>query len=281
MTAGNAGPMTFTGTCSYVVREGEVAVIDPGPDKRDHTAALLAALRGETITTILVTHTHKDHSPGARALKAATGAKIVGCAPHDFSRQLSGHPIDAAHASTYAPDAILREGEAIEAANFSLVCVETPGHAKNHQAFALPQENALFSGDHVMAWSTSVVVPPDGAMRHYMASLAKLLARQDKIYWPGHGGEVKEPQRYVRALIQHRRVREKSILSRLNVGDTTAPALVSNIYKGLDPALTNAAALSVLAHLEDLAERGLVTAEGAVVPGSIFRPALNVRRVAE
>jgi glyoxylase-like metal-dependent hydrolase (beta-lactamase superfamily II) len=136
----------------------------------------------------------------------------------------------------------------------------------------LPEENALFSGDHVMAWSTSVVLPPDGAMCHHMASLAKLLARQDKIYWPGHGREVKEPQRYVRALIQHRRVREKSILSRLNAGDTTVPALVASIYKGLDPALTNAAALSVLAHLEDLAERGLVTAEGALVPGSIFSP---------
>jgi glyoxylase-like metal-dependent hydrolase (beta-lactamase superfamily II) len=145
----------------------------------------------------------------------------------------------------------------------------------------LPEENALFSGDHVMAWSTSVLLPPDGAMRHYMASLAKLLARHDKISWPGHGGPVKEPQRFLHALIRHRRVREKSILSRLNADDTTVPALVASIYKGLDPALTNAAALPVLAHLEDLAERGLVTAEGAVVPGSIFRPALNVGRVAE
>jgi glyoxylase-like metal-dependent hydrolase (beta-lactamase superfamily II) len=272
MTAGNAGPMTFTGTCTYVAGTGEVAVIDPGPDRPDHIAALLAALRGETITTILVTHTHRDHSPGARALKAATGAKIIGCAPHDFAHQRSDHPIDAINDSTYAPDVVLRDGEVIEAANFSLVCVETPGHAKNHQAFALPQENALFSGDHVMAWSTSVVVPPDGAMRHYMASLAKLLARQDKIYWPGHGGPVKEPQRFLHALIQHRRVREKAIFSRVEAGDSTVPAIVAKVYKGLDPALTNAAALSVLAHLDDLVERGLVGTEGAGL-GVIYRPA--------
>jgi glyoxylase-like metal-dependent hydrolase (beta-lactamase superfamily II) len=275
MVAGNAGPMTFTGTCTYVVGIGDVAVIDPGPDRPDHIAALLAALRGESITTILVTHTHRDHSPGARALKAATGARIIGCAPHDFGRRAAGDPIDAAQDLGYAPDAILRDGEAIEAGHFSLVCVETPGHAMNHQAFALPQENALFSGDHVMAWSTSVVVPPDGAMRHYMASLAKLLARRDKIYWPGHGGPVTEPQGFVRALIQHRRAREKSILSRLKAGDTTVPAIVANVYKGLDPALTGVAALSVLAHLEDLAERGLVRTEGAGPLAAIYRPALT------
>ena len=180
MVAGNAGPMTFTGTCTYVVGTGEVTVIDPGPDRPEHIAALLAALRGETITTILVTHTHRDHSPGARALKAATGARIIGCAPHDFSQWAAGNPAGAVHDSSYEPGMILREGEVIEAKNFSLVCVETPGHAKNHLAFALPQENALFSGDHVMAWSTSVVMPPDGAMCLYMASLAKLIVRQDK-----------------------------------------------------------------------------------------------------
>jgi glyoxylase-like metal-dependent hydrolase (beta-lactamase superfamily II) len=273
MVAGNAGPMTFTGTCTYVIGTGEVAVIDPGPDQQDHINALLAALRGETIMAICVTHTHKDHSAGARALKAATGARIVGCPPYDFARWAAGNSIGTAHDPTYAPDAILRDGDPVGAGNCSLVCVETPGHAMNHQAFALPQESALFSGDHVMAWSTSVVVPPDGAMRHYMASLAKLLAREDKIYWPGHGGPVKEPQSFVRALIQHRRAREKSILSRLHAGGTTVPLIVANIYKGLDPALTNAAALSVLAHLEDLVERGLVRMEGTAPLGAIYRPA--------
>jgi glyoxylase-like metal-dependent hydrolase (beta-lactamase superfamily II) len=273
MVAGNAGPMTFTGTCTYVVGTGEVAIIDPGPDLPDHMIALLAALRGETITAIVVTHTHKDHSPGARALKSATGTRILGCAPHDFRRRAAGNPIDAAHDSGYVPDVILSDGDAVEGKNFTLICVETPGHAMNHQAFALPEENALFSGDHVMAWSTSVVVPPDGAMRYYMASLAKLLARDEKIYWPGHGGPVKAPHIFVRALIQHRRMREKSILSRLRAGDTTVPLIVTNVYKGLDPALTNAAALSVLAHLENLVERGLVRMEGEAALGGIYRPA--------
>ena len=273
IVASNAGPMTFTGTCTYVVGTGEVAIIDPGPDRPDHITALLTALHDETITAIYVTHTHKDHSPGARAIKAATGARILGCAPYDFTSRAAGNPIDAAHDSDYAPDTILRDGGAIEGKNFSLICVETPGHAMNHQAFALPQENALFSGDHVMAWSTSVVVPPDGAMRHYMASLTKLLTRADKIYWPGHGGPVKEPQSFVRALIRHRRGREKSILSRLNAGDTTVPLIVANVYKGLNPALTGAAALSVLAHLEDLVERGLVRMEGSAALGAIYRPA--------
>ncbi len=272
MVAGNAGPMTFTGTCTYVVGTGDVAVIDPGPDLPEHRAALLTALRGETISTILVTHTHRDHSPGARALKSATGARIVGCARHDFLRE-PNHSLDSIHDKDYAPDTILRDGDATETKDFSLVCVETPGHAANHQAFALPQENALFSGDHVMAWSTSVVVPPDGAMRPYMASLAKLLGREDKIYWPGHGGPVFEPQPFVRALIQHRRVREKAILLRIAAGDSSVPAIVANVYKGLNPALINAAALSVLAHLEDLVARGLVRTEGAVALGGIYRPA--------
>src|ERR1700730_2569206 len=165
MVAPNPGPMTFVGTCTYVVGQDEVAIIDPGPDSPEHIAALLEALRGETIKTILVTHTHKDHSPAARALKAATGARIVGCAPSNSS----GSPIDAAHDFEYEPDAVMRDGDAIEAENFSLLCIETPGHTQNHLNFVLPQESALFSGDHVMAWSTSVVAPPDGAMRHYLA----------------------------------------------------------------------------------------------------------------
>jgi glyoxylase-like metal-dependent hydrolase (beta-lactamase superfamily II) len=268
--ANNPGPMTFSGTCTYAVGEGEVAIIDPGPDRPEHIAALLAALRGETVTAIFVTHTHKDHSPGARALQAATGARIMGCSPHDFSRQSSGHPIDAANDSGYAPDTVLGEGESIAFKDFSLVCVETPGHAINHLAFALPQENALFSGDHVMAWSTTVVVPPDGAMRHYRASLTKLLERDDKIYWPGHGGPVREPRNFVRALIQHRCMREKSILARIAAGDTTVPAIVAEIYQGLDPALTFAAALSVLAHLEDLVEKRLVRTEAAVTLGARY-----------
>lgn len=179
--------------------------------------------------------------------------------------------IDAANDSNHAPDLVMRDGDAIEAADFTLVCVETPGHTMNHQAFALPQENALFSGDHVMAWSTSVVTPPDGAMRDYMASLDKLRARDDRIYWPGHGGPVNEPQRFVRGLAQHRRAREKSILSRIGAGDATIAAIVATVYEGLDPALRGAAALSVYAHIEDLVERGLVCAEGPPALGASYR----------
>ncbi len=273
MVAGNPGPMTFTGTCTYVVGNGDVAIIDPGPENPAHIAALLAALRNENVTAILVTHTHRDHSPGARALKAATGARIIGCPPQDFTQRPMGAAVDASHDQDYAPDKILREGEAIETANFALVCVETPGHTKNHRAFALPQEKALFSGDHVMAWSTSVVLPPDGTMRDYMASLEKLSGRDDRIYWPGHGGPVNEPQRYIRALAQHRRTREKSIRARLAAGDETIGAIVANVYKDLDPLLTYAASLSVLAHLEDLVERGLVSTEGTATLGAVYRPA--------
>jgi glyoxylase-like metal-dependent hydrolase (beta-lactamase superfamily II) len=167
MVAGNAGPMTFTGTCTYVVGTGEVAVIDPGPDRPDHIPPCSRLCVCETVTTILVSHTHTDHSPGARALKAATGARIVGCAAYHFPRQTIGNAVYAANDFDYAPDVILHDGDAIERKNFSLVCVETPGHAMNHQAFPMPQESALFSGDHVMAWSTSVVAPLDGAIRHY------------------------------------------------------------------------------------------------------------------
>ncbi|MCI0598128.1 MAG: MBL fold metallo-hydrolase [Beijerinckiaceae bacterium] len=269
MVAGNPGPMTFTGTCSYVVGHGEVAVIDPGPENPEHVAALLAALAGETVTAILVTHTHKDHSPGARALKAATGARILGCAPS----RLSGSPIDDAHDFDYVPDRIMREGDAFETKHFSLVSIETPGHTKNHLSFALPRESALFSGDHVMAWSTSVVAPPDGVMREYMASLEKLLARNETMYWPGHGGPVKEPRDFVRAVLRHRREREEAVLARIKAGDTTIAAIVGNVYEDLHPALTGAAACSVLAHIEDLVERGIVRPEGALTVGGFYRPA--------
>ena len=273
MAAGNPGPMTFTGTCTYVVGAGEVAIIDPGPDREAHVEALLHALRGETIAAILVTHTHKDHSPAARALKAATGAPIIGCAPYAPPGKTAGAPPghipislkqsdrqeyaqasksgaisyrpnesvrsisapEGPHDKAYAPDLILREGEAFEARDFALIGVETPGHTANHLAFFLPQEQALFSGDHVMAWSTSLVTPPDGSMRDYMASLEKLRRRDDRIYWPGHGGPVAAPQRYVRALANHRRQRERAILARLEAGDCTIAAIVADVYAGLAP----------------------------------------------
>lgn len=262
MIAPNPGPFTFTGTCTYVVGHGEVAVIDPGPDDAAHVAALRAALAGETITHILVTHTHRDHSPGARLLKALTGAPIIGCARHEVIENAPSGRLDASHDLEHVPDRVLQDGESLIGRDFELIAVATPGHASNHLCFGLPQEKALFSGDHVMAWSTTIVAPPDGVMSDYMASLEKLRARQDAIFWPGHGGPVKEPQRFLRALAHHRRSREASILAALQNGASTIPAIVGRSYDGLDPRLVNAACLSVLAHLEDLVTNGRVMAEG-------------------
>jgi glyoxylase-like metal-dependent hydrolase (beta-lactamase superfamily II) len=260
----NSGPFTFKGTNTYVVGLRRVAVIDPGPDDPAMTRALLDALAGEEVTAILVTHTHRDHSPGARALKAATGAPILGCGPHRASRPSApgeSGALDASNDLDHAPDLELADGQAYRGAGFTLTAAATPGHTANHLAFRLEEERALFSGDHVMAWSTSVVAPPDGSMADYMASLDKLRAGEEIVYWPGHGGPVREPQRYVRALLGHRRQREASILARLADGPMTIAAIVDVNYAGLAPSLKGAAALSTLAHLEDLAERGLVARE--------------------
>jgi glyoxylase-like metal-dependent hydrolase (beta-lactamase superfamily II) len=271
IVAPNAGPYTFTGTCTYVVGNGRVAVLDPGPADTTHLACLLAALAGERLTHVVVTHTHRDHSPGADWLRRETGAVIVGCPPHAPAERGIGKlaALDAAHDTAYAPDHVLADGETLQGEDFTLRALATPGHAANHFAFSLEQEQALFSGDHVMGWSTTVVAPPDGSMRDYMASLAKLLARADAVYWPGHGGPVHQPQRFVRALIRHRRQREASILDRLAAGIGDIPTLVARLYEGLDPALRGAAALTVFAHLEDLVSRGLVACDA--------EPAMNRR----
>lgn len=261
LIAGNGGPMTFTGTCSYVVGRGRVAIIDPGPDDPGHVERLLASVAGETVTDIVVTHTHRDHSPAARALRAATGARIVGCGAHRPARELvlgEINPLDASADKDHAPDLVMTEGDAVSGPGWTLQALETPGHTANHLAFALPEEDTLFSGDHVMAWSTSIVAPPDGSMAAYMASIEKLRGREDKRYWPGHGGPVREPQRFLRGLVQHRRLREAAILGRLQAGDETIPAMVPTIYQELPAALRGAASLSVLAQLEDLVARGVV-----------------------
>lgn len=274
VVAGNSGPMTFTGTCSYIVGKGHVAIIDPGPDLQEHVDALLEAARGETVTHVLVSHTHRDHSPAARAIQAATGAVILGCGPHRSARPLAQGEANALEGSgdlDYRPDRELVDGDMVEGLGWRLETVATPGHTANHLAFALPEENVLFSADHVMAWSTSVVAPPDGAMSDYMASLEKLRARDEAIYWPGHGGPVTDPQRFLRALSHHRRQRETSILNRLALGDRTIPAIVAAIYQGLKPALTGAASLSVFAHLEDLVARDLVRTDGEPTLTSEYR----------
>lgn len=265
IVANNPGPITFTGTCSYIVGNGAVAIIDPGPDLPGQVDALLEAVRGETVTHILVSHTHRDHSPAARALKAATGAPILGCGRHRQARPLAIGEVSAIEASNdldYVPDQELVEGDVVQGRAWRLETVETPGHMANHLAFALPDEQALFSADHVMAWATTVIAPPDGSMSDYMASLEKLRGRDEAVYWPGHGGPVTEPQRFLRALAHHRRQREASIVNRLAAGDRSIPVIVQAIYQGLKPALVGAAGLSVFAHLEDLVARGIAVTDG-------------------
>ena len=264
IVAPNSGPFTFTGTCTYVVGHGRVAVIDPGPMDAGHIEGIVASLQGETIEAIVVTHTHKDHSPGARALKELTDAPIIGCGPHRTSRALhAGESIMEAGADrAHAPDRILTDGESLHGEGFTLTALATPGHTANHLCFALPEENALFSGDHVMAWSSTVVMPPDGSMRDYMASLEVLRARPETIYWPGHGGPVLQPRRFVRALHHHRRMREVSILNCLRKGASGIPAIVATVYENLNPVLIGGASMSVLAHLEELVARGQVVASG-------------------
>jgi glyoxylase-like metal-dependent hydrolase (beta-lactamase superfamily II) len=270
LIAPNASPFTFNGTCTYIVGDGAVAVIDPGPNDDSHLAAILAAVEGESVETILVTHTHRDHSTLANRLREATGAPIVGAEP--FALKGNGaEGLDSAHDRDYAPDAVLGDGERHLGRGFTVEAVATPGHCANHLCFALLEDGSLFSGDHVMAWSTSVVAPPDGSMGAYMASLEKVRARPEGIYWPGHGGPVFEPQRYVRALALHRRQREASILAALAEGAETVPDLVARVYVGLDPSLIRAAGLSTLAHLEDLRERGQVAVATSAAGEARFR----------
>ncbi len=269
--AANAGPFTFTGTCTYIVGEGKVAVIDPGPADEAHIEALLAATKGESIAAILVTHTHRDHSPGARLLQARTRAPIIGCATHIPLADPPSGRLDASHDLDHAPDEVLSDGALFKGDGFTLEAIATPGHASNHLAFALQEAKGLFSGDHVMAWSTSIVAPPDGNMRDYMASLEKIAARDENVYWPGHGNPLQEPQRFVRLLAMHRRQRETAILERLAEGDRSIADIVRVIYKGVDERLHRAAGLSVLAHLEDLVARGLVVSDhGAATETATF-----------
>lgn len=258
--APNASAYTYTGTQTHIVGTTDLAIIDPGPADDAHHAALLRAIAGRPVRAILVTHHHRDHSPAARRLAAETGAPITGCAP--LVVRDTGEQADAAFDADYAPDRVLTEGEQVSGEGWTLQALATPGHTANHLAFALPETNALFSGDHVMGWATSVVSPPDGDMGDYMASLEKLLLRDDRIYYPGHGEAVERPQRLVRGMLGHRKQREGQILRLLREGPQPIAAMVARMYVGLDARLLGAASRSVLAHLLDLARRGLVVEEG-------------------
>jgi glyoxylase-like metal-dependent hydrolase (beta-lactamase superfamily II) len=260
LLAPNPSPFTYTGTETYIVGKGEVAVIDPGPDLLEHVEAILAATEGEQVIAILCTHTHRDHSPASRALQAATGAPIVGCAPLTMDDE--GPRADAAFDANYRPDRVLADGETLSGRGWTLEAVATPGHTSNHLCFGLRESGALFSGDHIMGWSTTVVSPPDGDMAAYMASLDKLLGRPDRVYYPAHGDPVHEPHRFVRAVAAHRRARERQILDLLELETQTIPAMVASMYRGIDPRLHGAAGRSVLAHLIDLEARERVWRDG-------------------
>jgi len=274
IVADNPGPFTFKGTISYIVGHGQVAIIDPGPDDVAHIAALLDAVRDETVTHIFVTHTHRDHSPAAAKIKDATGAQVLAQGLHRPARPLHTGEIRRLDASVdldFRPDITLADGEIVNGKGWTLQAVATPGHTANHMAYAFKEADLLFAGDHVMAWSTTIVAPPDGAMSDYMASLHKLAKRSEPLYLSGHGAPVRDAPRYVQYLIRHRQAREASILHRLGKGAADIPTIVRAVYIGLDPRLVGAAALSVLAHLEELVARGAVVTEGPASIGGIYR----------
>ena len=253
--ANNPSPYTFKGTNCFIVGSGKVAVIDPGPDDDAQLAALLDAVRGETVTHILVTHSHADHSPLARRLQQATGATTLAYGAVEAPAS-SGLRLDASIDHDFAPDERLAEGDAVSGPGWTLEALFTPGHMSNHMCFALREEQALFAGDHVMAWATSVIAPPDGDMGQYFASLRKLLERDDQVYHPGHGPSKRDPLPLARGYLAHRRMREEAIRARVEQGARSVGEIVAAIYAEVDPRLHGAAALSTTAHLDHLVQQG-------------------------
>ena len=254
--ARNPSAFTYYGTQTYLLGREQVAVIDPGPNQPAHIEALVEAIGGRPVAAILCTHTHRDHSPAARPLAELTAAPVVGCAP----LAMEGTGLEAGFDPDYAPDRVLEDGGEVLVGDTPVTAVATPGHTSNHLCFAFG--DALLTGDHVMGWSTTVVVPPDGDMAQYMASLDKLRQRDDRIYYPAHGPAVTNPQQYVRHLVGHRMQRERQILELVREKPRPIPEIVSRAYPGLDPRLVAAAGASVLSHLLDLERRGLVERVG-------------------
>lgn len=273
ITVNNPSAFTFHGTNSYLVGRDTLAVIDPGPEDDAHFAALLRAIAGRPVSHIFVSHTHVDHSPLTRRLAEETGATVLAEGPHRPARPLrigEINPLDASGDTDFVPDVALADDELVEGDGWALRAIHTPGHTANHVSFALEGTGNLFSADHVMAWSTSIVAPPDGAMSDYMASLDRLLQRDDTLFLPGHGGPVTQPAAFMRGLKAHRKMRERAIIERLRGGDRTIPDMVAAIYRDTDPRLHGAAGLSVLAHLEDLVGRGIAAAEGEPSIDGVF-----------
>jgi glyoxylase-like metal-dependent hydrolase (beta-lactamase superfamily II) len=276
IVANNPGPFTFKGTNTYLLGCGrDVALIDPGPEDEAHFAAIMRALGDRRIADIIITHTHRDHIDGLPRLKAETGATVHGYGrkarnPGQPTRSPSG---GESNDEDFVPDVALTDGSRVEGDGYALTALFTPGHAPDHLCFAIEGTDILLSGDHVMGWNTSVVAPPEGNMVAYMSSLDKLMAREDAVFLPGHGGRIEQPQRVVKAFIMHRKMREQAILECIRNGATTIAAIVAAIYRDLDPRLVRAASLSVAAHVESLAERGLVRASGPVAHPEHLAPA--------
>jgi len=261
LVANNPSVFTFKGTNTYILGADEIAIIDPGPDDDAHFEATIRAIAGRRVSHILVTHTHRDHVDGLPRLTAATGATVCG-----FGRQARQEGVVKASPSgtefvdqSFSPDLVLQDGDEVGGDGWSVRAIHTPGHAPDHLCFAMDDRKILFSGDHVMGWNTSVVAPPEGSMRDYMASLERLMQRDDEIYLPGHGGRIENPARFAKAFLIHRRNREHAILEAIRSGNETIAEIVAQIYQGLDPRLVRAASMSVLAHIEHLVHRGLIT----------------------
>ena len=270
VVANNPSSFTLHGTNTYIVGQGEVAVIDPGPEDEVHTRSILAALKGEKISQILVTHTHTDHSPGARSLAHATGAPVIGARARPIA---DGAKTIEAGEKDFAPDIELSDGDSFAGDGWTLSAVHTPGHMSNHHCFALAEENALFSGDHVMGWNTSIVSPPDGNMREYFVSLGICLKRNDTVYHPGHGPMIDGPKSFVQAYLDHRRMREDEITQCMEDGVETIADMVRRMYTHLPDTMHGAASRSVFAHMEHMVESGRATCNGSPAVGSLYRPA--------
>jgi glyoxylase-like metal-dependent hydrolase (beta-lactamase superfamily II) len=271
VVANNPSPFTYKGTNSYLIGSQSLALIDPGPADASHLDALLAAAAGRPITHVLITHTHRDHVEGLAAALAATGAKTVGFGPYELTSQIAAEGGESGHRTDrrFAPDVLMKHGERLAGADWAVTAVHTPGHTPDHLCFALEGTGVLFSGDHVMAWNTSVVAPPEGRMGDYCRSLEVLMERlEDRVYYPGHGGQLENPQRMARAFLTHRRMREQAILEAVREGCRSVADVTARVYAGLDEKLIPAARLSVLAHVEHLWERGLVKTGSPLSPAS-------------
>ena len=271
LTARNPSAFTYHGTGTYIIGTGTVAVIDPGPADPAHLDVLMRGLEGEHISHILVTHCHLDHSPGARVLQAACDVPTFAFGPHGTVSEHREESAEEGVDNDFDPDVRLAHGQRFTVGNLEVECIHTPGHTSNHMCFALPASGDVFSGDHVMAWSTSVIIPPDGNMADYLNSLQLMLERNDKCYWPTHGPALRAPTAYVEALIAHRYQRMDDILELIALESMGIPKMVAPLYPGLDPRLIGAASRSILASLLFLIDKGKIEASGDTPLDSAYR----------